>query len=92
LSAFMERVDRVNSDAYFLGRVTRVVLFGSMLNPDTDRPSDIDLTVEIVPKIPDWDTHVLKNNDRAQELIMLGHRFRHRSSTQCAGSWRFSGS
>ena len=74
LAAFLERVSRVNTDSYFLGRVTRVVLFGSMLNPDTDRPSDIDLAVEIVPKIADWDTHVVKNNDRAQELMMLGHQ------------------
>ena len=77
LAAFLERVARVNTDPYLLGRVTRVVLFGSMLNPDTDRPSDIDLAVEIVPKTADWDTHIEKNNDRAQELILLGHRFRH---------------
>ena len=62
----------MNTDPYFLGRVTRVDLFGSMLNPDPDRPSDIDLGVEIV-KIADRETHVVKNNDRAQELIMLGH-------------------
>jgi hypothetical protein len=47
LAAFMERVARVNSDPYFLGRVTRVALFGSMLSPDTDRPSDVDLAVEV---------------------------------------------
>jgi hypothetical protein len=46
LAAFMERVIRVNSDPHYLGRVTRVALFGSMLNPDTDRPSDVDLAVE----------------------------------------------
>jgi predicted nucleotidyltransferase len=86
LAAFMERVDRVNTDPYFLGRVTRVVLFGSMLNPDIDRPSDIDLAVEIVPKIADWNVHIQKNNDRAQELIMLGHHFRH--SIEYAVPWQ----
>jgi predicted nucleotidyltransferase len=85
LAAFMERVTRVNTDPYFLGRVTRVALFGSMLNPETDRPSDIDLAVEIVPKIGDWDSHVEKNNDRVQELLMLGHHFRH--SIEYAVCW-----
>ena len=85
LAAFLERVARVNTDPYFLGRVTRVVLFGSMLNPDTDRPSDIDLAVEIVPKIADWDTHIEKNNNRAQELLMVGHHFRH--SIEYAVCW-----
>jgi predicted nucleotidyltransferase len=86
LAAFLERVARVNTDPYFLGRVTRVALFGSMLSPDTGRPSDIDVAVEIVPKIADWDSHIAKNNDRAQELIMLGHRFRH--SIEYAVCWQ----
>jgi predicted nucleotidyltransferase len=77
LAAFMERVARVNTDPYFLGRVIRVALFGSMLNPDTHRPSDIDIAVEIAPKIADWDSHVEKNNERVQELMTLGHHFRH---------------
>jgi predicted nucleotidyltransferase len=86
LAAFLERVARVNTDPYFLGRVARVVLFGSMLNPDTARPSDIDLAVEIVPKITDWDTSIEKNNDRAQELLLLGHRFGH--SIEYAVCWQ----
>ena len=77
LATFMERVARVNSDPYFLGQVTRVALFGSMLNPDTDRPSDVDLAVQIIPKIADWESHVEKNNERVQELMALGHHFRH---------------
>ena len=85
LATFMERVARVNSDSYFLGRVTRVALFGSMLNPDTDRPSDIDLAVEIVPKITDRDIHLEKNTERVQELITLGYRFRH--SIEYAACW-----
>jgi hypothetical protein len=31
-----------------------------MSNPDTDRPSDIDLAVEIILKIADCDTHIQK--------------------------------
>jgi hypothetical protein len=85
LATFMGRVARVNSDPYFLGQVTRVALFGSMLNPDTDRPSDIDLAVEIVPKIADWDSHIEKNNERVQELMTLGHNFRH--TIEYAACW-----
>jgi predicted nucleotidyltransferase len=43
-----------------LGKGTRVALFGSIVNPDINRPSDIELAVEIVPKIADWDTHIEK--------------------------------
>ena len=85
LAAFMERVARVNSDPYFLGQVTRVALFGSMLSPDNDRPSDVDLAVEIVPKIADWDSHVEKNYERVQELMRLGHHFRH--TIEYAACW-----
>ena len=85
LATFMERVARVNSDPYFLGQVTRVALFGSMLNPDTDRPSDVDLAVQIIPKIADWESHIEKNNERVQELMTLGHRFRH--TIEYAACW-----
>lgn len=85
LAAFMDRVARVNNDQYFLGQVTRVALFGSMLNPDTDRPSDVDLAVQIIPKTADWDSHNEKNNERAQQLMMLGHRFRH--TIEYAACW-----
>jgi predicted nucleotidyltransferase len=86
LATFMERVVRVNSDPYFLGKVTRVALFGSMLNPNADRPSDIDLAVEVVPKIADRDSHIEKNNERVQELMTLGHHFRH--SIEYAACWQ----
>lgn len=85
LAAFMDRVARVNGDPYFLGRVTRVVLFGSLLNPNTDRPSDVDLAVEILPKTEDWDRHVEENNRRVEELAALGHRFR--NSVEYAACW-----
>ena len=85
LATFMERVARVNSDSYFLGQVSRVALFGSMLNPDIARPSDIDLAVEIVPKIADPDTHIQRNNERVQQLLTLDYPFRH--SIEYAACW-----
>jgi predicted nucleotidyltransferase len=85
LAEFMDRVARVNTDPYFLGQVTRVALFGSMLDPKTDRPSDIDIAVEIAPKITDWDSHIEKNNERVQELLTMGHHFRH--TIEYAACW-----
>ena len=50
LGEFLGRVDYVNRRPFFLARVVEVVLFGSMLKPEVDRVSDVDLAVEIVPK------------------------------------------
>jgi hypothetical protein len=48
LAHFLERVMKVNEDPYFLAKATRVVLFGSMLKPEINRLSDVDLAVELV--------------------------------------------
>ena len=40
LEQFLGRVEQVNNDPYFLGKVTRVVLFGSMLKPEVERSSE----------------------------------------------------
>jgi hypothetical protein len=53
LAEFLGRVDHVNRSGHFLGKVVTVVLFGSMLQPEVDRPSDVDLAVEIAPKEAD---------------------------------------
>ena len=53
LQQFLGRVEQVNNDPYFLGKVTRVVLFGSMLKPETERLSDVDLAVEVASKEAD---------------------------------------
>jgi hypothetical protein len=50
LREFLTRVERVNCDRQFLGRVNRVVLFGSMLREDVARVSEVDLAVEVLPK------------------------------------------
>ena len=46
---FLERVDEVNSNPYYLYQVNRVRVFGSYLT-DAERLNDVDLVVEIVPK------------------------------------------
>jgi predicted nucleotidyltransferase len=75
LQQFLGRVEQVNNDPYFLGEVTRVVLFGSMLKPEVERLSDVDLAVELAPKEKDFDRARVKNYKRVEELAAQGHRF-----------------
>jgi predicted nucleotidyltransferase len=85
LQEFIVRVERVNREPYFLGKVTRVVLFGSMLNPDVERVSDVDLAVEIVEKEADSDRARSKNYNRVEELAAAGYKFR--NVVEMAGCW-----
>ena len=66
LQQFLGRVERVNNDPYLLGKVTRVVLFGSMLKPEVERLSD--LAVELASKDADFDRARVKNYERVEEL------------------------
>jgi predicted nucleotidyltransferase len=76
LSQFLERVTRVNEHPYFLAKVTRLVLFGSMLRPEVDRLSDVDLAVELARKETDFERARRQNQQRAEELSEIGRRFR----------------
>ena len=76
LREFMARVDHVNRDHQYLGKVRAVVLFGSMLTPEVERPSDVDIAVEIAPKETDPEIAHKKNERRAQQREAKGHRFR----------------
>jgi predicted nucleotidyltransferase len=75
LQQFLDRVERVNNDPYFLGKVTRVVLFGSMLKPEVERLSDVDVAVEVASKEADFDRARVKNYERVEKLAAQGHRF-----------------
>jgi predicted nucleotidyltransferase len=76
LQQFLGRVERVNRDPYFLGKVTKAILFGSMLKPEIDRLSDVDLAVELASKETDFDLARVKNYERVEELVLLGHQSR----------------
>ena len=58
------------------GSMAEVVLFGSMLKPEVDRVSDVDLAVEIVPKESNPERARAINERRVLELELLGRRFR----------------
>ena len=76
LAEFLDRVEQVNRDPYFLGKAIRVVLFGSMLKPEVMRLSDVDLAVELVTKEADFDRARQQNYRRAEELAEKGRQFR----------------
>jgi predicted nucleotidyltransferase len=75
LAQFLDRVGQVNRDPYFLGKVVRVVLFGSMLKPEVDRLSDVDVAIELATKETDFDRAREQNYARAEELEDHGQRF-----------------
>jgi predicted nucleotidyltransferase len=76
LRDFLGRVAEVNRKPFYLGKVVAVVLFGSMLKPEVDLLSDVDVAVEIVPKEADAERARAKNERRARDLERLGYHFR----------------
>lgn len=76
LAEFLERARRVDRDPHFLARVARVVLFGSMLNPEMQRLSDVDVAVELAPKEPNYDRARALNRRRVEQLAREGRQFR----------------
>src|SRR5437016_7406985 len=91
LQQFLGRVEQVNNDPYFLGKVTRVVLFGSMLKPEVERLSDVDLAVEVASKEADFDRARAKNYERVEKLATRGHRFRNFVEQEGCWYWEVFG-
>jgi predicted nucleotidyltransferase len=75
LAQFLERVARVNVDPYFLARVERVALYGSLLRPEVKRLSDVDLAVQLVAKETDFERLREANAKRVEQLAILGKFF-----------------
>jgi hypothetical protein len=84
-------VEQANNDPYFLGKVTRVVLFGSMLKPEIERLSDVDLAVELASKEEDFDRQRVRNYERVEQLAMQGHRFRNFLEQEGCWYWEVFG-
>ena len=91
LHQFLGRVEQVNSDPYFLGKVTKVILFGSMLKPEVERLSDVDLAVEVASKEADFDRARAKNYERVEKLATQGHRFRNFLEQEGCWYWEVFG-
>ena len=71
LKEFLERVEEVGRNPYYLYRVRRAVLFGSYLTSQ-DRINDIDLCVSIAPKEKDNEKRRVLEERRTQEAIRQG--------------------
>ena len=74
LSGFLERVEVVNNDPYYLYKIEKVEVFGSFL---TDKPevNDIDLIVHIIPKIELSEAFTKLIMNRADEAQINGRQF-----------------
>ena len=69
----LARVNHVNSTDYYLYYVKRVLLFGSMLT-DVEHVSDVDVFIELIPKLPTKKLHAI-NDKRVNLEIRKGKRF-----------------
>ena len=52
-AGFMKRVETVNNDSRFIFRVSKLILFGSYINPAAPDIGDIDIAYELKKKIND---------------------------------------
>lgn len=73
LREFLDRVQEVNANSYYLYKVKRVVLFGSYLT-DRDRINDIDVAVEVVSKYV-LEEQNQRNAERRREARIEGKHF-----------------
>ena len=74
LQEFMDRVEKVNNDKYFLYKVSKVVIFGSFLS-NKDRINDIDIAVKLSPKISDPERRREIEQQRIKEAYKSGRTF-----------------
>jgi predicted nucleotidyltransferase len=92
LEQFLDRVEQVNNDPYFLGRVTKVVLVGRMLKPEVERLSDVDLAVELASKKKDFDSARVRNSSASKNSPDRNIVFGISSSRKVTGIGRLSDS
>lgn len=74
LAGFLERVERVNADSYYLFRVAHVVVFGSYLT-EAEVLGDLDIAIHLEAKEADWEKHVAREDARISEAHEAGRNF-----------------
>jgi len=72
---FMQRIEEVNNNDYYLYKVEKALLFGSYSNSDNTDFGDIDIAVELKRKIDDFDEYNKAMEKRIQELEQNGKQF-----------------
>lgn len=74
-SEFMKRVENLNQNNEFIYKVKRIVIFGSYLNPENKDFGDIDLGIELEPRIKDKKAFELAENEIISNAIENGKVF-----------------
>lgn len=76
LTRFLNRVQEVNDTPHWLFFVDRALLFGSMLDPERERVRDVDLAVDLLPRIKDPEIHQARMMERSAQAAREGRRFK----------------
>ena len=74
-SEFMKRVENLNQNNEFIYQVKRIVIFGSYLNPENKDFGDIDIGIELEPRIKDKKVFELAENEIISNAIENGKVF-----------------
>lgn len=72
---FMQRVEEINSNDYYIYKVSKILLFGSYINPEKTDYSDIDIAFELERKIDDTEEFGKLHDKRVDEASLLGKSF-----------------
>lgn len=72
---FMERVEEINTNDYYLYKVSKIVLFGSYIDPEKTDFSDIDIAFELAPKTKNHEEFSRLNDLRIAEAEAAGKSF-----------------
>jgi hypothetical protein len=72
---FMERVEEINSNKFYLYRVSKIVLFGSYIDPEKTDYSDIDIAFELSRKAKSHEEFMEMDEQRIKEAELAGKSF-----------------
>jgi len=72
---FMQRVEEINNNDYYLCKVEKILLFGSYLNSENDDYGDIDIAFELKRKIDNFDEFEKAKKKHIRELEQNGKHF-----------------
>jgi predicted transcriptional regulator/predicted nucleotidyltransferase len=72
---FMQRVEEINNDNYYLCKIEKLLLFGSYLNSDNNDYGDIDIAFELKRKIDNFNEYEKARKKRIKEMEEKGKYF-----------------
>ena len=70
-----ERVEEINSNEFYLYRVSKIVLFGSYIDPEKTDYSDIDIAFELSRKAKSHEEFMEMDEQRIKEAELAGKSF-----------------